>query len=58
MSLTSMLKSAAKSYASSKGRSGHPARPGSYRGGTRKSPKSAAAEQAVREVGKFLRKSR
>ncbi|WP_172326715.1 hypothetical protein [Mangrovicoccus sp. HB161399] len=58
MSLTSMLKSAAKSYARSKGHSHGPARPGSYRAGARRSPKSAAAEQAVREVGKFLRKSR
>ncbi|WP_161556088.1 hypothetical protein [Mangrovicoccus ximenensis] len=56
MSLKSMLKSAAKSYARSKGHGS--ARPGRYRAGARRSPKSAAAEQAVREVGKLLRKSR
>ncbi len=56
MSLKSMLKTAAKSYARSK--SHEPRRPGGYRAGAHQSPKAAAAETAVREVGKFLRKSR
>ncbi|WP_138465238.1 hypothetical protein [Poseidonocella sp. HB161398] len=60
MSLKSLLKTAAKSYAKEKAHGhGHRSRPGGYRPGARRqSPKAAAASQAVREVGKLLRTSR
>ncbi|WP_425051695.1 hypothetical protein [Psychromarinibacter sp. S121] len=58
MSLKRFAKKALKTYARSKSRSAHShsARPGAYHPGVRRSnPKAAAANAAVREVGKLLR---
>ncbi|MBE3636965.1 hypothetical protein [Mangrovicoccus algicola] len=61
MSLKSMLKSAAKSYAGHGARTHRGARrPATYRAGAGRhgALKTAAAGMAVRQIGKFLRKAR
>ncbi len=62
MSITPLAKNALRGYARSKGHGTHarttPTRPGSYRPGYGRSvsPKARAAETAVKEAGKALRR--